>query len=866
MKNSPKNDEEDSQNSFLGKKTKNPDSNNIKNINDSSGSNSFGFQISQNEEEITFEYKHIYNKKDLKEKLSTISSPCTIKNEILLDKISKEAKVSDKTFKLSKSLFKDIKDEDIKYINTKFVKNEEIDMKNRKIFYFSSSIIKSDNKADLLLFNKIHNYKTGYTGCSKISDFCFNKEIYFPFSGCDEYMGYKRAFSHCFREHHFHEYYSLGKIVHHFGPKGVGKSICARATIYNYLHFDLLKLNQKVFFPAIFFDLKIWKKNWKDKIFLMNILKYEFMNLWESIKEWEHFFSEFEKELKKLSPISVFDIIDKLIKFFFQKRDSKLLVVLDHYSLSYDKNNELQQLCKKCKDKKKFDIFIIYEINSIQDQEKFLYYFKDETTVMHSILPYGNYYNNQVEMDQIDTGIIYKYELRGAETLEQIKKRKDLIPIPENYEIYFGENVSFYFKYLALKNNNNNIDFQEFVNDEKNEIKTKIFNFIESEGSDSGINMFQILNEIIINVNTELSFNNLFFKYIDSSYFLFDKIEGKDGEKKCIYNYSIPLIKDIYNDIKNLFNDKYFIDIRDPEFLKLDGISMGILFDKHMNRWFKLHVSTGFLDFLPDDIINFELDYLIKKNSKSFNITEMFAHSYIKQEVDHDAKLMKIKENSSKVKNKKCIIIFQEFNGKSIDICFIIKRNNNDDIYSINSLQIKCSDSFDIDEDLLRNNRYEMTYLRNKIEYLLNIKISEAFITYMSIAERKKACAEKYYLKFFFYNIAQDTLVDYDNNKIENFPFYEDCKIEFIDLEDILKLTRQMINYMKAKINFFLEETSEEYILVNGQQIKNSVIIKIKNESFNITINVENKINNFVGENEGKYQNWKYYFIIKFHN
>ena len=119
---------------------------------------------------------------------------------------------------------------------------------------------------------------------------------------------------------------------------------------------------------------------------------------------------------------------------------------------------------------------------------------------------------------------------------------------------------------------------------------------------------------------------------------------------------------------------------------------------------------------------------------------------------------------------------------------------------------------------------------------------------------------------FFFYNIAQDALVDYDDKKKEKFPFYNDCKIDFIDLEHILKLVRQMINYMNPKLKFFLEEINEEYVLVNGEQIKNSVIIKIKNESFNIKLNVENKINNFDGENEDKYQNWKYYFIIKIYN
>ena len=40
-------------------------------------------------------------------------------------------------------------------------------------------------------------------------------------------------------------------------------------------------------------------------------------------------------------------------------------------------------------------------------------------------------------------------------SLEELKLlREDLIHIPEDYETYFGDNVSFYFKYLSLKNKN----------------------------------------------------------------------------------------------------------------------------------------------------------------------------------------------------------------------------------------------------------------------------------------------------------------------------------------------------------------------------------------------------------------------------
>lgn len=248
--------EEKNPKSLLGKKTKNHSSNKF------SSSNSVGFQIEQEDDGIIFEFKHISNYSELKKELSLIISPCTLKNKELLDKISSERKSTNKTIKLSKSFFNELKEEDVKFINNGYIKEDDLDYKSDKNIYFSSSILKVDTDNDKEIFDNIHNYKTGYSGNSKISKLCFNRNIYFPFSSCDEYIWYNRKFSHSFRAHHYHSDcdFGLGKILYHFGPKGVGKSICGRATIFNYLHFDLLKKNRKVFFPSLLLDLKIWNE------------------------------------------------------------------------------------------------------------------------------------------------------------------------------------------------------------------------------------------------------------------------------------------------------------------------------------------------------------------------------------------------------------------------------------------------------------------------------------------------------------------------------------------------------------------------------------------------------------------------------
>lgn len=859
-------DEKNEPHSFLGKKTKNPD--NSEDKNSSSGSNSFGFQIEQNEKDVVIEFKSIKERNELDKQILSISSPCAIKNKEILNKIQNESKTEQNTIKLSKSFFNELKDDDIQIINKNKMIGEVINKIGKTIF-FSSSILKTDNDTDKKIFDKMHYYLTGFSGKSKISDFCFDKNLYFPFSFDDNYLGYDRSLSHGFRIHHFHKTitrFGFGKIIYFFGPTGSGKSICGRATVYNYLHFK--KINGKnVFIPAFFFDIKLWYQNSANKKFLLQIIKYELMNICEDFKEWKNFYSEFIKIIDDAWPLPIFTIIEEIIKFFLRKKNDDILLVIDHYSSLYDKNNEFYNLKKICFEQKKLDIFVIFEINMIADQIIFLQYLNDSFTVFHSSnLDTFDTFDNILDLSEKELGIINNYEFRGFSSCLKYNKNIKFEDVPENYKNYFGDNISFYYKYLSLKKNNNELDFTKFVNKEKDDIKLQIINFIESDYSSNNINIIHILQDLMENIKIEQKINFLTFKYLCGAFFTFEKIKELN-EYKYKYDYAFPIIKNIFEELIDIFDEKYFLDIKSPEFLKLDGVTMGIIFDKYMNNWFKNQLNFGFMEFSRDDIESYDLDYLIKKNSKNFHLTKNFTKTDVESEIRTSEQLILIKEKLKGIKkHKKCIILFQKFNGKSIDICFLIKRIDGVNFYSINSLQIKCSDNFIIDEELQLNNKFEMTYLKNKLEILFNITIKESYVTYLSILEIPKKCALDNPEKFFYFSRVNGKFFGSSKEIIDKFPFYNKCKIEFIDFERFINIAHQLIEFASPRLKFNLDIVSENSIIVGKKQINNSVIIKIREKKFEININLENITSKLVGDNESEIKNKDYYFIIRHKN
>mgnify|MGYP006873116160 CR=1 FL=1 len=396
-----------------------------KDSNDSSNSKSYCFQIEEKEESINAKSISISRYEQLKENISNIKSPCIIKNEQYINSLLKYKKDND-TFNIPNSFFADLKKEDVIYINQSFNKIPKI---NNSLI-FNSKLFDKINEKDKEIFDKFHNYLTAFWKSSKISDFCFDKNIYFPYSFNNIYYEIERKFTHGFRVHHYDNIF--GNITHHFGAKGIGKSICSRAIIYNYLHFRRFG-GCEVFFPAIFFNYKLLKENLYNKSFLLDILKYETINLFRIKSEWIKFYEILDSSLNTNSVMSIINQIASLYTNYYPKQ--KFLIIVDEYSTKFDKDNDIIRFKQTCKDIQIFDIFIIYSIENIEDQKFFIQRFIKNTFIQPEKLDILS--PNYVRFENSEVSCYYKYEYRNYKLLEKNFEND----IPEKYKYYFGDNI-----------------------------------------------------------------------------------------------------------------------------------------------------------------------------------------------------------------------------------------------------------------------------------------------------------------------------------------------------------------------------------------------------------------------------------------
>lgn len=825
--------------------------------NNSSHSNIFSFGYEAKDNQVIIKYIQIFNFESFLENLSSLMSPCILINDVINKEILNiKIKQNSDNIKIPLTLFEKIKEDDIEYLMNINHKKKAFNENNGIIFSSILLFNKNNTNNDDILFKKLHDYLTGFSKKSNISDFSFDKSIYFPFSYNNNYYAIIRKFTQGFRVYHYYDVH--GKILYHFGAKGVGKSICSKAIIFNYLHFKLLN-GKKVFFPSIFFDTKLWSKNINNREIILFLLKYELLNLFENVKEWKLFYEELIDQIKIET---VYSIIEKFINLYYKKYENKkLLIIIDHYSSLYDINEEFSIIKNKCLQDKKYDIYIIYEINNIKDQLCFINHFIDGKIFINSEdTSYNNDNPNYVDLDANESSCYYKYDLKNFET---IKKYFDFdyykIEIPNNYESVFGENVSYFFKFIS-----SGLNFDDFLDNEKQDIKKEILNFISSEKIPN-LNIFLIITKIIVNENKEINYDYNLFKYLDGNYFIFHKIKTEKNIKYR-YTYSFPLIRIILEEIMEYNNNQYFIDIKSEEFRKLDGAVMGVIFDQFMNHWFIEKSKEKLFEFNEDNIEIIKIDYLIKKNSKNMTIKNMFCKDFVKTEIKENKQLNEIAQKYSSIGNKSikdCIIVFQKFNAKSIDILFIIKRNKENDKYSLNNLQVKCSDSYTIDDELLENNRYEMTYLKNKIEMIFNIEVSESFITYVSIFEIKKKCALQNRDKFFYYSIDKDLLVDNNNNPINKFPFLEACKISFIRTDESLNFVKQTIKFIYPELKYNLNLAKKDDVIKNNNQKENTLLIEIINNVIYIKLRIKENHIELTKKYEGNLENSSDFFNIE---
>ena len=813
--------------------------------NSSSGSDSIGFQISKDDNNIGIKYEKIKSYIDFKNKLNSIDEPCSLDNVDFL-KIDKTSKYSQE-FPIK--IFKEIKQENIIPLNNTQTIHDFFKSEIENKIIFSSKIFQSinqKNSEEKKNFEKIHNYLTAFVEKSRISDFCIFKDLYFPYSYEDIYYGINRHYTANFRAHHYVDD-KRWKIDYHFGITGGGKSICSRAIIHNYMHFQLVD-GHDVFYPTIFFDIKLINSLLNDKYNLLKIIKYESFGLFREFSDWEKFSNKIAEIVDKY--YYAFDIIYSIIKEIFKlKNMTKALIVFDHYSVKFDPNfqylEKIKKLCSKDTENFILYFYIIFSIFNRRDQEFFFNWFKGPIN-FPEIERFSDLNNNEAS-------VYHKYELKN---IDQVK---DLLPdFPGDYENYFDKNISYYYKYEQYNQNNGKL-FDDYIDEEKSIIKNDLINYFETINNMSYIKILVKIKDFLINSsNEEISFNNDIYKYFPSCYFIFEK---NIKNNKYSVKPAFPLVKTALEELYEDINENNFINIKSEEFRELEGGPKGTIFDIYMNLWFNKKTKSKLFQFNASDIEVIKIPSVIKKNSPNRKIEDFYYEKEVNKEINSSKYLKAIKQKYSNKKiNKKCFVIFQAFYAKSIDIYFLIRENDSDS-YVLNSIQMKCSDTYIIDENLLKKNTFEMTYVKNKFEILFDINIKSSFITYLSIKEDPKNCALNNESKFFYYNIELDQLVDKNNNEINELPFYQDCFINFIENEIILKDARNFINEHYEGLKFNIKEI--ENINTNNIIKNNIIILKESKSQISIDIYILGKHSEIKYYSEQKLNevNQKYYSI-----
>ena len=475
-------------------------------------------------------------------------------------------------------------------------------------------------------------------------------------------------------------------------------------------------------------------------------------------------------------------------EIFKNESIKRVLFVIDHYSEKFDpKNENLKKIKKFCSNPKssKLYFYVIFSILNQKDQEFFFKCF--QSTINFPEIERIHDLNNH------EASVYHKYELKNIDQLEDIST-----DIPHDYQNYFDKNISYYFKYKKYEGKS----FENYVEEEKIDIKNDLNKYFESIYN---TNKFKILIKIKDYLNSspneEVSFDNDIYKYLPASYFIFNKNEEDDA-------YSVkpafPLVEMALNELYEDFSKDNFINIRSEEFKNLEGGPKGTIFDKYMNKWFKNKARTKLFQFNTGDIEVIEIPYVIKKNRPNWTIEDFYHEKEINKEINKNKHLKAIKEKyyNSKL-DKKCIIIFQALCSKSIDVYFLIRNN---DSYMINSIQMKCSNGYVLDEKLFKRSKLEMTYIKNKFQMLFGIKITSSYITYLGLKEEPKKCALDNESKFFYYSTEQDKFVDINNKEIKELPFYEDCFVSFVEEEQIIECARNIIEGYFPTLKFYFKK------------------------------------------------------------
>ena len=802
---------------LLQVKTKRSNSNSNSESSHSIGSSNIIFSDNNNS---SYTIKHISNYDDFLLNFTNIKNPCYTTDDKFMNKINFSEKLNDKN-NLDKIIKYSVSVETIE-------KSKIISIDNPKEFYvkiksslfnkfiFSNPENLEEEKEDDI-FNSIHNYCNGYYKRCHIHRFCPDANFHFPknnddiFYEINRYNFYVESIK-VFRQND----YGVG---HFYAPKGSGKSILFRSILFNFAYFK----DTKRLTPFMFFNIKLLDdllKNSKIKE-LKKIILHESYSLYKERKSAKEFLKKINFNLS-----DIFELIENIIKSVINEvKARRRFFALDGYSFKFDENNKLKNIINLVYEKKDFFVEIIYDIIDNRDSEN-----------LYKNIDPKNYIN-------YDTELVERYFY-----FEELKKIGDIIEnlevndIPENYKEIFGENISYYFDFK-----NSGLNFNDFIQKKKLEIKNDILYFYNSVPQIQ----FKALN-LIIKEKRKIKYDEV-LKYTPANYIKiiiepkpnekwFGKDYGKyDPNKTYILDYSFPLVKTI---IEEIISCERCINMKHKDFLELSPAALGICFDSEMiNIFWDLIKKKSIFNHTKTTYLF--VDNILEKFDKN-NKTQIYKKAEV---INKISKIIDIKNFREKYKDINFndftfIGVFQnESQGKAFDVVFFIKEKPDNTHFSMNLLQIKCSDTFKEDKSKINE---QAAYVKEKFEFLSGISIKKMYLSFLSIYQRPKKFVESNKSRSFLYNIIDDKFVDFYNNEYINFPILTDSIIYFPEeklviesLESDLRnsLQNEIILIEKYEdISAFKNKTNEEM----KNLLKNEIYVSASKNEYQYYYKFEN--------------------------
>ena len=814
---------------FLNLKTKR--SNSSPELNQrSKGSDDYIFSNTNNS---AYTKKHISKFEIFLGIISEIKNPCYttdeefLKNAKMLEELEKQDNY-DKQTNLPISLDSIDKQKIFPIEPIEFFRN---DFKSKAGNFIFSNLFSEEEKNEQKIFDTIHNFCNGYYSSCEIPEFCPDYKLHFPNNDCiflcpineDEfYVESMKVF-------HYHDY----GIGHFYSPKGTGKSILFRSIFMNFV-----KLNDDRYTPLMFFNIRLLNEliETSDLSKLKKVFLHDLYALFKTREDSLSFMAELDFTKKNIMSI-VLETIKKAISEIKEKRK---VFIIDNYSTEFDKENILKDVIDLVYSKKNFFVEIVYTILNPKDSELLYKNLNSEHHINYNV----NYTEKYYYFEKLKLFSMIRNNFEGRELFD-------------TYASIFGENVSFLFEF-----NSKNIKFDEFVKLKKGEIKNEMLNFFSGD-----CKLF--LNQIIDYIESKKKFlYDEIIKYVPGNYVDIiiepkpdpkcwgDDIKKEKFPKYYTLNYSFPLIKEIMMEISSGIS---FINMKNPQFLKSPGPTLGINFDNELIKILKELVDKEyFFEFKKKKKIFVEdiLEKFYKDEKKRKDLNQLYQNAILKMYQDNDILFQKELFDKTNFFEYDCIAVFQNsFFGKAFDALFIIKKEG-DKHYNMILLQIKCSDDF---KENIGELRLQAQYVKEKFSFLLNISVINTYVSYISIAQKPKAFAEKFRYKTFLYDIQRDKFVNFDGKEYEKFPILNDSIIYFsFDFEIVEKIKNELIMYHKRKIILIKKElnwvNSDKNNLkkIEDKLNNNEVYVHISAIEFNYYYKLDNifqytikKVNNF---------------------